>query len=158
VLAGRDWMMLAEDRARAGEELLPRAHRVGEAMTERYAIPKDFRADAFFRNTFGLFVGAGKPFRFRIRFSREVSDEIREMTWHPQQKIESEPSGGAVLELPAESLREAKKFILSYGRHAAAVAPPELVADLRAESRPWRRSTGAAEAGTSRPSKTRSQA
>jgi len=38
-----------------------------------------------------------------------------------------------VLELPAESLREAKKFILSYGRHAAADAPPELVADLRDE-------------------------
>jgi predicted DNA-binding transcriptional regulator YafY len=90
--------------------------------------------DAFFRNTFGLFVGAGRPFRFRVRFSPEVSDEIREMSWHPQQRIETEPSGGAVLELPAESIREAKRFVLAYGRHATAVAPPELVAELKEEA------------------------
>jgi predicted DNA-binding transcriptional regulator YafY len=159
VLAGRDWMMLAEDRdpAQVKNFYLARIESA-KLMTERYAIPKDFRADAFFRNTFGLFVGAGKPFRFRIRFSREVSDEIREMTWHPQQKIESEPSGGAVLELPAESLREAKKFILSYGRHAAAVAPPELVADLRAEVEAMAALYGSRGSRNKSASKTRSQA
>jgi proteasome accessory factor B len=134
VLAGRDWMMLAEDRDPAQVKNFYLARVESAKLTaDRYAIPKDFRTDAFFRNTFGLFVGAGKPFRFRVRFSREVSDEIREMSWHPQQRIETEPGGEAVLELPAESLREAKKFILSYGRHAAAVAPPELVQDLREE-------------------------
>jgi hypothetical protein len=52
---------------------------------ERYAIPRSFDASKFFRNTFGLFVGGGRPFRFRVRFSPEVSDEVREMVWHPDQ-------------------------------------------------------------------------
>jgi len=134
VLAGRDWMVLAEDRDASQVKNFYLARIESAKSTgERYVIPKDFRVDAFFRNTFGLFVGTGKPFRFRVRFSREVSDEIREMSWHPQQKIETEPTGEAVLELPAESLREAKRFILAYGRHAAAVEPPELVDDLREE-------------------------
>ena len=60
------------------------------ATSERYAIPKDFDADAFFRNTFGIFVGKGPAFRFRVRFSPEVSGEIREMVWHPKQKIETD--------------------------------------------------------------------
>jgi predicted DNA-binding transcriptional regulator YafY len=133
VLAGRDWMVLAEDQSQIKNFYLARIE--GARVTgERYAIPRDFDADAFFRNTFGLFVGKGPAFRFRVRFSPEVSGEVREMVWHAKQKIEAGPDGEAILELPAESLREARRFILAYGRHAEALAPPELVADLRAES------------------------
>ena len=117
-------------------------------------IPRTFDADEFFRNTFGLFVGKGQAFRFRVRFSPEVSDEIREMVWHPHQSIETEPDGAAILELPAESVREAKRFILSYGRHATALAPPELVADMADETRRiaamYSSGSGKAPAATSR--------
>lgn len=135
VLAGRDWMVLAEDQAQDQVKNFYLARIESPRLTaERYAIPKSFNADEFFRNTFGLFVGKGRAFRFRVRFSPEVSDEVREMVWHPRQKIETDRDGAAVLELPAESLREARRFILAYGRHAAVLSPPELVADLAAES------------------------
>lgn len=135
VLAGRDWMVLAEDQAQEQVKNFYLARIESPRLTaQRYAIPKSFDADEFFRNTFGLFVGKGRAFRFRVRFSPEVSDEVREMVWHPQQKIETDHDGSAVLELPAESLREARRFILAYGRQAAALSPPELVADLAAES------------------------
>jgi predicted DNA-binding transcriptional regulator YafY len=100
----------------------------------RYAIPRDFDPEKFFRNTFGIFVGGGKPFRFRVRFSPEISEEIREMQFHPKQTIERGPAGEAILELPAESLKEARRFVLGYGRDAVALSPPELVEDLRGES------------------------
>jgi predicted DNA-binding transcriptional regulator YafY len=136
VLAGRDWMVLAEDQAQDQVKNFYLARMESPRLTaERYAIPKSFDADEFFRNTFGLFVGKGRAFRFRVRFCPEVSDEVREMVWHPHQKIETDRDGAAVLELPAESLREARRFILAYGQHAAALSPPELVADLAAESR-----------------------
>ena len=133
VLAGRDWMMLAEDQSQIKNFYLARIASA-RVTAERYAIPKDFDADAFFRNTFGLFVGKGRSFRFRVRFSTEVSDEIREMVWHPRQRIETDSEGRAILELPAEALREARRFILAYGRHAQVLSPPELVDELRAES------------------------
>jgi predicted DNA-binding transcriptional regulator YafY len=134
VLAGRDWMVLAEDQREGQIKNFYLARIQSARLTgERYAIPRDFDTDAFFRNTFGLFVGKGRAFRFRVRFAPEVSGEIREMVWHPRQKIESGPHGEAILELPAESLREARRFILAYGRQATALSPPELVADLREE-------------------------
>jgi predicted DNA-binding transcriptional regulator YafY len=134
VLAGRDWMVLAEDQSQSQIKNFYLARIESARPTgERYAIPKDFDAEKFFRNTFGLFVGKGRAFRFRVRFSPEVSDEVREMVWHPRQKIETSPDGEAILELPAESLREARRFILAYGRHAVALSPPELVEDLREE-------------------------
>ncbi|MEP6993247.1 MAG: WYL domain-containing protein [Acidobacteriota bacterium] len=135
VLAGRDWMVLAEDQSQSQIKNFYLARIEAARLTgERYAIPRSFDAGAFFRNTFGIVVGQGKPFRFRVRFSPEVSDEVREMVWHPDQKIESGEDGEAILELPAESVREARRFILAYGRHATALSPPELVADLRGEA------------------------
>jgi predicted DNA-binding transcriptional regulator YafY len=69
-----------------------------------------------------------------VRFSREISEEVRELQFHPKQKIEKGPEGEAILELPAESLKEARRFILGYGRDAVAISPPELVDDLRREA------------------------
>jgi predicted DNA-binding transcriptional regulator YafY len=133
VLAGRDWMVLAEDQDKIKNFYLARIEGA-QTTGDRYAIPRDFDADAFFRNTFGIFVGGkGAPFRLRVRFSPEASGEVREMVWHPKQKIETGPGGEAILELPAESLREARRFILAYGQEAEALSPEELVAELRAE-------------------------
>jgi predicted DNA-binding transcriptional regulator YafY len=101
--------------------------------SQRYTIPRDFDPDAFFRNTFGIFVGGAKPFRFRVRFSKEISEEVRELKFHPKQKLERGPDGEAILELPAESLKEARRFVLGYGKDAVALSPPELVEELRKE-------------------------
>jgi len=64
------------------------------------------------------------------------------MQFHPKQKIERGPDGEAILELPAESLKEARKFVLGYGRDAVALSPPELVDDLRGEAAALSRAYG----------------
>ena len=135
VLSGRDWMMLAQDRAADQVKMFYLARIESATLTaERYAIPRGFDTGEFFRNTFGIFVGGGKPFRMRVRFSREISDEIRELQWHPEQKIATSPQGEAILELPAQSIKEARRFVLAYGKDAVALDPPELVEDLRRET------------------------
>ena len=135
VLSGRDWMMLAEDQAAGQVKIFYLARMASAALTgQRYAIPRDFDADAFFRNTFGLFVGSAKPFRLRVRFSRDISDEVRELHFHRQQRIETTRDGEAILELPAQSLKEARRFVLAYGKEAVVLEPPELVESLRREA------------------------
>jgi len=136
VLSGRDWMVLAEDESDGVVKSFYLA-RVEEAtLTERrYVIPRSFDANAFFQDTFGLFVGGGPPFRFRVRFSRGVSDEIREQKWHPNQKIEGAAGGEVVLELPARSIQEARRFVLQYGEDARVLSPPELVEDVREQAK-----------------------
>ncbi len=135
VLSGRDWMMLAEDEAAGVVKSFYLARLEDTVLTDRrYTIPRSFDANAFFRDTFGLFVGGGPAFRFRVRFSRDLSDEIREQQWHPNQKIEGAPGGEVVLELPARSIQEARRFVLQYGGDARVLSPPELVADLREQA------------------------
>lgn len=135
VLAGRDWMVLAEDQAAGQVKIFYLARIEGAASTgERYSIPRDFDAERFFRHTFGLFVGDGKPFRMRVRFSPAVSDDVRELVFHPEQKIETTAAGEAVLEMPAQSIKEARRFVLAYGKDAVVLEPPELIADLQKEA------------------------
>jgi predicted DNA-binding transcriptional regulator YafY len=133
VLSGRDWLAVAEDAGQIKTFYLSRMEEA-RPTDERYAIPKDFDVARFYRNTFGLYVGGEKPFRFRVRFSREVADEIREQRWHPRQTLEELPGGEVVLELPAVSIREARELVLKYGGSARVLSPPELVADLRAQA------------------------
>jgi predicted DNA-binding transcriptional regulator YafY len=134
VLSGRDWMMLAEDQAAGLVKSFYLARVESPTLTgERYAIPKSFDTNAFFRDTFGLYVGGGSPFRFRVRFSSAVADDIREQQWHPDQKIEVSREGEVILELPARSIEEARRFVLAYGADAQALSPPELVEDVSAQ-------------------------
>lgn len=141
VLSGRDWMVLAEDQAAGQIKLFYLARIEGARPTgERYTIPRDFDADQFFRHTFGLFVGDAKPFRMRVRFSPVVSDEIRELQFHPDQKIERTKAGEAILEIPAQSIKEARRFVLPWGKDAVVLEPPELIEDLRKETEALARS------------------
>jgi hypothetical protein len=41
------------------------------------------------------------------------------------------PDGAIELELPAGSLLEARRFVLSFGKHAEVLGPEELLADVR---------------------------
>lgn len=135
VLSGRDWLAVADDAAAGQVKTFYLARMESARPTgERYAIPKDFDAERYFRHTFGLFVGGRRPFRFRVRFTKEAADEVREQRWHPRQSIEDLPGGEAILELPAVSIREAREFVLRYGKNARALAPPELVEDLREQA------------------------
>ena len=72
VLAGRDWMVLAEDQSQSQIKNFYLS-RVESARStgERYAIPRSFDAGEFFRNTFGLFVGKGRLSDFVSAFSRK---------------------------------------------------------------------------------------
>jgi len=154
VLSGLDWMVLAEDQAAGQVKLFYLARIEDAALTkERYTIPRDFDAAKFFRNTFGLFVGDARPFQMRVRFSPAVADEIRELRFHPDQKIESTRSGEAILEIPAQSIKEARRFVLAWGRDAVVLEPAELIADLRTETGAMAQSYGSTGTRPVRPKK-----
>jgi predicted DNA-binding transcriptional regulator YafY len=70
----------------------------------------------------------------RLRRRVQAFEEIRELHWHPEQRITTTPDGEAILELPAQSIKEARRFVLAYGKDAVALEPPELVEDLRRET------------------------
>ena len=65
-------------------------------------------------------------------FERVKQMDKGDVAWVPEAR--GKAVGGVELELPAGSLFEARRFVLSFGREATAVSPPSLVEALRAET------------------------
>lgn len=135
VLAAGDWFVAARDP----EDGLVKTFYVARIQetrhtTARFAVPKDFSPARHFGETIGIFVG-GETFRFRVRFTQEIAAWVGEVRWHPKQKMTLLPSGEAELELPAGSLFEARRFVLSFGKDARAVSPPALVDEVARDAR-----------------------
>jgi predicted DNA-binding transcriptional regulator YafY len=136
VLAAGDWLVAAQDRdddPGTVKTFYVARIRSAEASPELFSIPRDFDLKHHFGETIGIFVGS-EPFRFRVRFAKAMAAWVAEVRWHPKQKLTSLPNGELELELPAGSLFEARRFVLSFGREAVALAPPELVEALRTET------------------------
>jgi predicted DNA-binding transcriptional regulator YafY len=62
-----------------------------------------------------------------------TSDYIAERVWHTEQKITRLEDKSIILEMPANSLSEMKKFVLSYGAKVKVLEPGELVEETTKE-------------------------
>ncbi len=70
-----------------------------------------------------------------VAFDAETARLVRERRWHPSQTIEDVPDGGCRLTMTVTGLSSVKRWVLSFGRHARVLAPPELVRQVAAEVR-----------------------
>ncbi len=133
VLASSDWFLLAhdpeDDEVPVKVFYLTRIS-APKVTTRRFVAPKGFRPEDHLGQTMGAYVGK-KPFRFRVRVDAEIANWVAEVHWHEKQKIDRLKDGSIELELPAATLLEARRFILSFGKHALALAPETVVADVR---------------------------
>lgn len=96
----------------------------------RFPRPIGFSLAKHLRGSFGVFKGT-KPQEIRIRFDSWAAQLIRERHWHPSQKIQELRNGEIELSLRLTSFAEIMRWILSWGEHARAVAPPALVAEIQ---------------------------
>jgi predicted DNA-binding transcriptional regulator YafY len=128
-----DWFLAARDPEDGLTKTFYLA-RIREAKNTNFHFtpPKNFDAAKHFGDSIGLYVG-GKPFRFKVRVAKEIAPWITEVRWHPAQKLEALKNGDVVLDLPAGSLIEAKRFVLSLGRFGKALGPKKLVEEMRKE-------------------------
>ena len=135
LLAGSDWLLAARD-PEDGVVKTFYVNRIvsAKATAFRFTIPKDFDPARHFGESIGIWVG-NEPFRFRVRLDREVAAWSEEVRWHPKQKVTRGADGSIDLELPAGSLWEARRFVLSFGKHARVLEPKELIADVRGHVR-----------------------
>ena len=132
-----DWFLVARDAdGNGGPPKTFYLARIRSAKNTpfRFTPDKDFDPAKHFGDSIGLFVG-GKPFRFRVRIAKEIAPWVEEVRYHPSQKLEKRKNGDLVLDLPAGSLTEARRFALSFGKRAKALSPKALVEEMRAEAK-----------------------
>jgi predicted DNA-binding transcriptional regulator YafY len=134
VLAASDWLVVANDPGDVTVKTFYMSRiQAAEPTVRQYVIPKDFDVKGYFGESIGIYAG-GRPFRFRVRFSSEIAPTIREVRWHPKQTLQIFENGEVELELPAGHINEAKRFVLSFGKHARVLSPQPLIDDVSREA------------------------
>jgi predicted DNA-binding transcriptional regulator YafY len=77
----------------------------------------------------------GETQEVKIRFSALQAPYIRVRTWHPSQKIETEPDGSIILTLQVADLGEVKFWLIGFGVEAEVLTPAELGEEISRECR-----------------------
>jgi len=103
-----------------------------ETTPETFEIPQDFSLKEHLAKSFGIFRGEG-DYHVRVLFSPEVARYVSESQWHPSQTLLPQRGGGVIAEFDLDGTEEIARWILSFGKHAEVLDPPELRAAIVAE-------------------------
>ncbi len=91
-----------------------------------------FNIPEYIHKNFGLFSGDNN-INVCLKFSKNVSDWIKEQIWHEAQEIIENDDGSICLKFVASDLRELKGEILKYGADVEVISPVELKKEIKAE-------------------------
>jgi predicted DNA-binding transcriptional regulator YafY len=67
-----------------------------------------------------------------LHFKSQAADYVREKKWHESQQLRPLKNGGVEMRLTLSSLKEIKRWALSWGGDVTVIKPAELVAQVRA--------------------------
>lgn len=127
-----DWYLFAFDHLRKAIRRFVPARIVSvEPTGESFARPARFELEKLLRDSFGVHSREGE-YAVVLQFEERVADYLREKKWHNSQELAELPGGGVEMRLKLGSLQEVQRWVLGWGGAARVIAPPELVASVRA--------------------------
>lgn len=103
-----------------------------ETTSETFEIPEDFNLKDHLAKSFGIFQGEGDH-HVRVLFSPEVARYVSESQWHASQTLVHHRDGSVIAEFDLDGTEEVARWILSFGKHAEVLEPPELREAIAAE-------------------------
>lgn len=132
------WYLIAHDLKRDALRTfaLPRISRfkVGSAHFER---PQCFDGSSYLKQSFGIWNVDGDETRQLVRVElRDYAARLaQERRWHPTQEVEALNAKGTRVEVRFEigRLEEVLRWVLSFGRQAKVIGPPELLRMVHSE-------------------------
>jgi len=101
-----------------------------EITTERFTVPKKFSLNEYLKGSFNVFKGTD-DYEVVVEFDTWAADLIRGRRWHASQEIMELPGRQVRLRLRLNSIAEAERWVLSWGKHATVVRPQALASRLR---------------------------
>lgn len=99
-----------------------------EVTRERFEMPEEYRPEEQLKSAFGIVEEKAVP--VTVRFDPVVAHMVRDRLWHPSQRVTEEGDGSVVVSFTAGGRMEIVAWVLSYGRHAELLEPPELREEL----------------------------
>lgn len=101
-------------------------------LNETFERDPNFNAQTHLEKIFQHEVG-GHPVPVAIWFDMSAAPFIRERRWHVTQEITEHADGSLTLHLVTSGLNDLKRWVLSYGKGAKVLEPPELVDLVKGE-------------------------
>lgn len=99
---------------------------------ESFQRPPDFSLQDYLGGSFGIFT-PGKRRTVTARFCGWAAVNVRELQWHPSQRIVEDAPGRVTAQFELADTTEFKRWILGFGRHATVLAPEPLARELAEE-------------------------
>lgn len=101
---------------------------------ERFTPPVDFDLSDWLSKCFGVWRSGSEDLQtIRIQFTAECARYVQESTWHESQHLESQPDGSLIATFRLPDTQEIKRWIMSFGPSAKALAPAALVNEIQQE-------------------------
>jgi predicted DNA-binding transcriptional regulator YafY len=129
------WYLVAYCHLRKDMRLFA-IHRIKDySLTEeKFAAREGVDIDRWLDSAFQLEHGDAEH-RVKIRFAPASARYVRERQWHHTQELTDSEDGGCFLSFTTQSLEEAKRWVLTYGREAEVLEPAEFRNMMQTEIR-----------------------
>jgi len=101
-------------------------------LDKTFEKPVDFSLAGHFQGAFGVFQ-TGKKRKIRAEFTGWAATNVREMQWHPSQKIVKDDGKKIIATFELGNTVEFKRWVLGFGRHAVVRTPKRLAAEIAEE-------------------------
>ncbi len=127
-----DWYLVSKDLATDDVRLfaLSRVKSIKKNAT-KYVIPDNFKLEDYIDPDMGIYMNTGAPVTIKVRFNTSAAPYAAERRWHAGQKVTPNTDGSLDLEFKTNQLTQVTSWILSWGKSALVLEPPELVAKLK---------------------------
>jgi predicted DNA-binding transcriptional regulator YafY len=93
----------------------------------------DFDLQSHLSRSFGIFHADDTPVKVRVRFSPTAARYVQELRWHPSQQLRPLNDGSLLFEVEVADTTELKAWVLSFGKQAEVISPPQLRDEIREE-------------------------
>ena len=104
-----------------------------EVLTATFIRPSDFDLNRHLEHSLGIYSADAPVQDVRLWFSADVARYVTEHRWHHSQQLEEQADGSLLVSLRLTGFEELTSWLLSFGCHARALAPPLLVDAVRDE-------------------------
>lgn len=133
------WYLLARRVGEANNEI--RVYRVDQiksvSLNEReiFEYPGDFNLHEYIKSSWGIFCNDPVQ-KVKVKFSSEVAFRLKNIKYHPSQRILTEYKDGSLLvEYEVCGLVEMQSWLMQWGDDAEVIAPEELRESIREKAK-----------------------
>ena len=97
-----------------------------ELTDNKYTIPKNFCADSYFKNSWGIWSSNGDVQRVVLVFSEKVKNRVLQTEWHRSEKTEELPDGKLRWSAAIAEPKEMLPWLRGWGADVEVVEPESL--------------------------------